>query len=153
MPAAVLLAIGADAESARRIGEQAGGELYLAMDNCPHQAVLVGEAAAAAARAKAIAIEEGLMCEQLPYDRAVHTPLFAPFAEDLRPIFAELPVRAASTPLWSCTTAAPLPRGPGGDPRAARRALDAAGALPRDDRGAARRRRTRVHRGRARAGT
>ena len=53
------------------------------------------------------------MCEQLPYDRAVHTPLFAPFAEDLRAIFAELPVRAASTPLWSCTTAAPYPDGPG----------------------------------------
>jgi acyl transferase domain-containing protein/phosphopantetheinyl transferase (holo-ACP synthase) len=111
VPAAVLLAIGSDAESARRIGEQAGGELYLAMDNCPHQAVLVGEAAAAA-RAKAIAIEEGLMCEQLPYDRAVHTPLFAPFAEDLRPIFAELPVRAASTPLWSCTTAGRYPEEP-----------------------------------------
>ncbi len=111
VPAAVLLAIGADAASARRIGEQAGGELYLAMDNCPHQAVLVGEPAAAA-RAKAIAIEEGLMCEQLPYDRAVHTPLFAPFAEDLRPIFAELPVRAASTPLWSCTTAGRYPEEP-----------------------------------------
>jgi acyl transferase domain-containing protein/phosphopantetheinyl transferase (holo-ACP synthase) len=111
VPAAVLLAIGADAASARRIGEQAGGELYLAMDNCPHQAVLVGETDAAA-RAKAIAVEEGLMCEQLPYDRAVHTPLFAPFAEDLRPIFAELPVRAASTPLWSCTTAGRYPEDP-----------------------------------------
>lgn len=111
VPAAVLLAIGADAASARRIGEEAGGELYLAMDNCPHQAVLVGEAGAAA-RAKAIAVEEGLMCEQLPYDRAVHTPLFAPFAEDLRPIFAELPVRAASTPLWSCTTAGRYPEDP-----------------------------------------
>ncbi|MCW3017841.1 MAG: acyltransferase protein [Solirubrobacterales bacterium] len=111
VPAAVLLAIGADAASARRIGDEAGGELYLAMDNCPHQAVLVGEAAAAA-RAKEIAIKEGLMCEQLPYDRAVHTPLFAPFAEDLRPIFAELPVRAASTPLWSCTTAGRYPQDP-----------------------------------------
>ncbi len=111
VPAAVLLAIGADAASARRIGEEAGGELYLAMDNCPHQAVLVGEAVAAA-RAKEIAINEGLMCEQLPYDRAVHTPLFAPFAEDLRPIFAELPVRAAKTPLWSCTTAGRYPEDP-----------------------------------------
>ena len=111
VPAAVLLAIGADAASARRIGEEAGGELYLAMDNCPHQAVLVGEATAAA-RAKEIAINEGLMCEQLPYDRAVHTPLFAPFAEDLRPIFAQLPVRAAKTPLWSCTTAGRYPEDP-----------------------------------------
>ena len=41
---AVLLALGADAEAARGSPAQAGGELYLAMDNCPHQAVLVGDA-------------------------------------------------------------------------------------------------------------
>jgi acyl transferase domain-containing protein/phosphopantetheinyl transferase (holo-ACP synthase) len=111
VPAAVLLAIGADAASARRIAEEAGGELHLAMDNCPHQAVLVGEAEAAA-RARAIALGEGLMCEELPYDRAVHTPLFAPFAEDLRATFARLPVRTPTTPLWSCTTAAPYPDDP-----------------------------------------
>ena len=111
VPAAVLLAIGADAEAARRIAEEAGGELYLAMDNCPHQAVLVGEADAAA-RAREIALGAGLMCEVLPYDRAVHTPLFAPFAEDLRATFAGLPVRAARTPLWSCTTAARYPDDP-----------------------------------------
>jgi acyl transferase domain-containing protein/phosphopantetheinyl transferase len=118
VPAAVLLALGTDAASAQRIGEQAGGELYLAMDNCPHQAVLVGEADAAA-RAREIAIDEGVMCEVLPYDRAVHTPLFAPFAEDLRPIFASLPVQGASTPLWSCTTAGPYPE----DPQAIRELL------------------------------
>ena len=51
--------------------------------------------------------------EELPYDRAVHTPLFAPFAEDLRATFARTPGRAArGTPLWSCTTAAPLPDDP-----------------------------------------
>src|ERR1700677_3313893 len=88
------------------------------MDNCAHQAVLVGEADAAA-RAREIAIAEGVMCEVLPYDRAVHTPLFAPFAEDLRPIFASLPVQGASTPLWSCTTAGPYPE----DPQAIRELL------------------------------
>lgn len=109
VPAAVLLAMGTDAETARRIGREAGGELYLAMDNCPHQAVLVGEAQAAE-RARRLALDAGLMCEQLPYDRAVHTPLFAPFAEDLRATFAGLPVRGADAGLWSCTTAAPYPR-------------------------------------------
>ena len=81
------------------------------MDNCPHQAVLVGEAGAAA-RARELAVAEGLMCEQLPYDRAVHTPLFAPFAEDLRATFARLPVSAPKVPMWSCTTAAPCPQSP-----------------------------------------
>ncbi|HWF26755.1 MAG TPA: acyltransferase domain-containing protein, partial [Solirubrobacteraceae bacterium] len=111
VPGAVLLAIGGDAAGVREIANEAGGELFLAMDNCPHQAVLVGEAEAVA-RARAIATAQGLMCEELPYDRAVHTPRFAPFAEDLRGIFAELPVRAPATELWSCTTAGPYPSDP-----------------------------------------
>jgi acyl transferase domain-containing protein/phosphopantetheinyl transferase (holo-ACP synthase) len=111
IPGAILLAIGADAARALEIAGEAGGELHLAMDNCPHQAVLVGEPTAAA-RAREIAAREGLVCEELPYDRAVHTPMFAPFAADLRPIFAELPVRPARAGLWSCTTAAPYPDDP-----------------------------------------
>jgi acyl transferase domain-containing protein/phosphopantetheinyl transferase (holo-ACP synthase) len=111
IPGAVLLALGAGAGDALRIAEAAGGELHLAMDNCPHQAVLVGEPDAAA-RVRTIARAEGLVCEVLPYDRAVHTPLFAPFAEDLRAVFAGLPVASAATELWSCTTAAPYPSDP-----------------------------------------
>jgi acyl transferase domain-containing protein/phosphopantetheinyl transferase (holo-ACP synthase) len=111
VPGAVLLAIGGDAAAVREIAAEAGGELFLAMDNCPHQAVLVGDADAVA-RARAIATAQGLMCEELPYDRAVHTPRFAPFAEDLRTIFAELPVRAPTIELWSCTTAGPYPPDP-----------------------------------------
>ncbi|MGP0047889.1 MAG: beta-ketoacyl synthase N-terminal-like domain-containing protein, partial [Solirubrobacteraceae bacterium] len=108
VPEAALLAIGADAEGARRIAQAAGGELYLAMDNCPHQVVVVGDAGAAA-RAREIAAADGVMCEVLPYDRAVHTPLFEPFAEELREIFAGLPVHATAAGLWSCTTVAPYP--------------------------------------------
>ena len=40
--------------------------------------------AAAIDGAREVAAREGLSAEVLPYDRAVHTPLFAPFAEDLR---------------------------------------------------------------------
>ena len=65
VPKAVLLALGCDAEGAERIAGEAGGELFLAMDNCPHQAVLVGETEAAS-RAKEIAVGEGLMCQELP---------------------------------------------------------------------------------------
>ena len=111
VPGAVLLAVGASAAEVQEIAAQAGRELYLAMDNCPHQAVLVGDGDAIA-RAREIATGLGLMSEQLPYDRAVHTPLFAPFAEDLREVFARLPVRAGAGGLWSCTTAAPYPDDP-----------------------------------------
>jgi len=111
VPAAVLLAVGAGAEEVAEIAAQAGGELHVAMDNCPHQAVLVGEPEAAE-RACVIAVDRGLMCEVLPYDRAVHTPSFAPFAADLEAIFAGLPISAPAIPLWSCTTASPYPADP-----------------------------------------
>ncbi len=111
VPGAVLLAVGAGVADAERIAAQAGDGLFLAMDNCPHQTVLVG-AAEPVARARELATAEGFMCEQLPYDRAVHTPLFAPFAEDLRAVFAALPVRTPARAVWSCTTAAPYPDDP-----------------------------------------
>jgi acyl transferase domain-containing protein/phosphopantetheinyl transferase len=111
IPRAALLALGAGRERALEIVRSAGGGLHLAMDNCPHQTVLVGDAAAAA-RARELATADGVVSEQLPYDRAVHTPEFAPFAEDLRGIFAGLPVHAPRTPLWSCTTAARYPDDP-----------------------------------------
>ncbi len=111
VPAATLLAMGTDAEQAQRIADQAGGELYVAMDNCPHQVVVVGEPEAAA-RARRIAAAEGVMCEVLPYDRAVHTPLFTPFTDDLRALFAKLPVQSTPAGLWSCTTVSPYPEDP-----------------------------------------
>ena len=129
---------------ARASRREAGGELYLAMDNCPHQAVLVGPPEPAE-RARELAAREGIVCEVLPYDRAVHTPLFAPFADDLRAVFAVAAGRGRSR--RSCGRAR-RPRRTrdeaGGDPRAAGRALDQPGALPRDDRGALRRRRAPV---------
>ncbi|QEC48329.1 acyltransferase domain-containing protein [Baekduia soli] len=111
VPRAVLLALGADAAKAAEIAAAAGGELHLAMDNCPHQVVLVGEREAVA-RAHALASADGIVAEQLPYDRAVHTPMFEPFAEDLRKVFAGLPVRRPHTALYSCTTAARCPEEP-----------------------------------------
>jgi acyl transferase domain-containing protein/phosphopantetheinyl transferase (holo-ACP synthase) len=111
LPRAVLLALGTDGASALAMAEEAGGQLHLAMDNCPHQSVLVGEPGAAA-RAREIAAREGVVCEELPYDRAVHTPMFTPFAEDLRAVFADIPVGSAPEQLWSCTTAAPYPDDP-----------------------------------------
>ena len=69
---------------------------------------------------------QGLMCEELPYDRAVHTPLFAPFAEDLRAIFAAASGARRRRPAVVVHDRRPLPARPRRDPGAARRALDAA---------------------------
>ncbi|HWC27023.1 MAG TPA: beta-ketoacyl synthase N-terminal-like domain-containing protein [Solirubrobacteraceae bacterium] len=108
VPRAVLLAVGADRERVEAIALEAGGELRVAIDNAPHQTVLVGPPAAAD-RAREILHREGLIFEQLTYDRAVHTPAFAPYSDPLARIFAGVDVGPAQVPVHSCATTAPYP--------------------------------------------
>jgi len=113
VPKATLLAIAADRERVEAVAREAGGELYVGMDNCAHQTVLVGEPEAAD-RARGILQSESIIHEQLPYDRAVHTQRFAPFADALRDVFATTDIRAPHTPLYSCTTGQRYPDDPDG---------------------------------------
>jgi acyl transferase domain-containing protein/phosphopantetheinyl transferase len=111
VPRAMMLAIASDREQAAEIARQAGGNVYLAMDNCPHQTVLVGDIADVE-RARGIAHDAGLIYEVLTFDRPYHTPLFAPYAEQLRASFSETPIQSAQIPVYSCTTAEPYPDDP-----------------------------------------
>jgi acyl transferase domain-containing protein/4'-phosphopantetheinyl transferase EntD/acyl carrier protein len=91
----------------------AGGALHLAMDNCPHQVVLAGsEAAIAAAHARLRAV--GAVCQRLPFARGYHTPLFAPFRDEMRPFFDAIAFTTPAVPLYSCVTAARMPDDPAG---------------------------------------
>lgn len=103
LPRATLLAIAAERDQVEAVAAEAGGDLMVGMDNCPHQVVLMGDPEAAE-RARAILDRDGLIYEQLPYDRAVHTPRFAAFSEALRDVFTGLEVGPAETPLYTCTT-------------------------------------------------
>ncbi|MCO5176896.1 MAG: acyltransferase domain-containing protein [Thermomicrobiales bacterium] len=111
VPRATLLAIAAPRTQVDAIAQEAGGDIYLAVENCPHQAVLIGELAAAE-RARAIVERQGLIYEQLTYDRAVHTPLFEPYTADLRQLYEQVPVRPATIPLYSCATTRRYPEAP-----------------------------------------
>ncbi|HLI52213.1 MAG TPA: acyltransferase domain-containing protein, partial [Thermomicrobiaceae bacterium] len=111
VPQAMMLAIAADREQVEAIARQAGGDVFLAMDNCPHQTVLVGRIADVE-RARDIAQSLGLIYEQLTFDRAYHTPLFAEYADQLRSAFARTPIQTAQLPVFSCTTGQPYPDDP-----------------------------------------
>ncbi len=111
IPKAMMLAIGADRERAEAIAQEAGGDVFLAMDNCPHQSVLVGERNAVE-RAREITQREQLIFEELTFDRAYHTELFRPYAENLRSVFEDVQIRDPRTPVLSCTTATEYPRDP-----------------------------------------
>ncbi len=112
IPRAMMLAIGAGREQAESIAREAGGDVFLAMDNCPHQAVLVGERSAVE-RAREITKREQLIYEELTFDRAYHTALFKPYAENLRAVFDEVEIHEPAIALYSCTTAAEYPSDPG----------------------------------------
>jgi acyl transferase domain-containing protein len=109
VPAAALWAVAAD----RRTVEEAcreeglGDEVVLAIDNCPHQVVVAcrpGSAAASRLRAR------GLICEELPFARAYHTPRFAAAIGPVRDFFEGLDISTPEVPIYSCATAARMPR-------------------------------------------
>jgi acyl transferase domain-containing protein/phosphopantetheinyl transferase (holo-ACP synthase) len=114
-PKAALLAIGAGRERVEEIAGAVGGELFVAMDNCLHQAVLAGRSADVD-RALEIVRREGLIYEYLSFDRAYHTPQFASYAVHLGEVFAQLPIQAGTVPTYSCTSVDLYP----GDPAAIR---------------------------------
>lgn len=108
-PEAMLLAIAADTNTVNSIIETVGGDLCLAMSNCPHQNVV--------AVSKALAdpvIEElrkrAIIYEILPFDRPYHTAMFHEYAEEAGKVFfSQLAVSPPAIETYSCTTAARYP--------------------------------------------
>ncbi|HEY63311.1 MAG TPA: acyltransferase domain-containing protein [Caldilineae bacterium] len=105
IPQAMMIAVGAGLDRVLPIIEQVEGEIYVGMDNCPHQSVIVGERAAVES-AMAIMKDQGLIYEALPFERAYHTPLFAPYMQLFRDFYDQLPLAVPKVRLYSCVTAA-----------------------------------------------
>ena len=109
VPEAKLIAVAADSTVVKSIVDEVGGDLYVAMDNCPHQSVLVGSPAAAEQAIEHLR-RRGIIYEILPFDRPYHTPMFQAYAEGAGDeFFARLPISAPRTETWSCTTASRYP--------------------------------------------
>jgi acyl transferase domain-containing protein/phosphopantetheinyl transferase len=102
-----LLAVGAGRAKVEAVLADVSGELYVAMDNCPHQVVVVGERSAAD-RAVEELQRRGYLFEALRFDRGYHTPLFSRFSDTLRDFQNEWIVAPPRLPLYSCTSVAPF---------------------------------------------
>jgi acyl transferase domain-containing protein len=112
VPDGVLLAVGpADPEVIAALSIQAESDVFLAMDNCPHQAVLWGSAEAIA-RIEQQLRRQGAVCQKLPFSRAYHTPLFAPVCDELEGFYSNATFSIPEIPLYSCVTAARVPDDP-----------------------------------------
>jgi phosphopantetheine--protein transferase-like protein len=109
IPEAVLVAVGSvEPGAARTLVERSRGTIHLAMDNCPHQFVLCGEAGALRPVLEQLQ-RDGALCEDLPFNRAYHTSLFEPVCRHLAAFYGRLSVRVPETTIYSGATAAPLP--------------------------------------------
>jgi acyl transferase domain-containing protein/phosphopantetheinyl transferase len=112
VPETALVAIAADSATVRSTVEQFSGDIYVAMENCPHQNVIVGNKTAVEQAIEHLR-QRGLIFEFLPFDRPYHTPMFRPYAEGAgRDFFSQLPLSAPDIDVYSCTTASLYPRSP-----------------------------------------
>jgi acyl transferase domain-containing protein len=77
LPTARLVAVAAPRDKVEAILAMADGLVAIAMDNCPHQVVIAGEPGAVEAVVDRLKAER-MLCEDLLFSRAYHTPGFAP---------------------------------------------------------------------------
>jgi malonyl CoA-acyl carrier protein transacylase len=109
---AILLAVGAGKNVVEQvIGETAATGAFLAMDNCPHQSVVVGPPTIMTA-IEAELQKRRFVCERLPFDRPYHTPLFEPYLRPLCDLFDTIEFRTPQTSIYSCSTGVPFPSSP-----------------------------------------
>ncbi len=112
-----MLAVGAGTAKVQQLLSDSGlptgdsSGVFLAMDNCPHQVVLVG-AHDAIARADSILRRANLIVQQLDLPRPYHTKLFRPFASTLAQVFESMEFREPEVPIYSCATATRFPNEP-----------------------------------------
>jgi malonyl CoA-acyl carrier protein transacylase/phosphopantetheinyl transferase (holo-ACP synthase) len=108
VPGARLVAVAADRARVEDVCREVGPDVSVAIDNCPHQVVLAGPPGAVEA-VVGLLRSRGVLCEDLPFDRAYHTPAFAEALGPVRAFFDDLPFFPPAVPLYSCAVAGAVP--------------------------------------------
>ena len=116
---AALLAVGASREKVEGYLAEANPPLssdgqptvYVAMDNCPHQTVLVGVPTAMAVVEETLRKHDAIY-ERLDLDRPYHTRLFEPLMGPLRHMFDQVSFSRPKHAVYSCTTGKLFPDDP-----------------------------------------
>ena len=102
---------GADRARVERALEARAGRAFLALDNCPHQVVLLGEHQAIAEISTELRAE-GAACLDVSLGAPFHTPLFERAIGGMAAFYDRLGVRAPRIPVWSGARNAPFPPDP-----------------------------------------
>jgi acyl transferase domain-containing protein/phosphopantetheinyl transferase/acyl carrier protein len=85
-----------------------GGDVYLAIDNCPNQVVICGSESSIERVVEQLR-PTGAVCTPLPFQRPYHTPAFGPYCAQVRPFFDRLEIGPARLTAWCAGTASPFP--------------------------------------------
>jgi malonyl CoA-acyl carrier protein transacylase/phosphopantetheinyl transferase len=112
VPGLVFAALGCGAEQAAHVIDGLDG-VVVSHDNCPHQSIVCGEEAAVAAVLDGLRTR-GITGQVLPFRSGFHSPMVAPYLDRLLDVFAGLPTRVPTVPIWSATTVEPYPDDPVG---------------------------------------
>ncbi|HKP13239.1 MAG TPA: acyltransferase domain-containing protein, partial [Blastocatellia bacterium] len=105
IPTAKVLAIGGgDPALVASLIAESGGALQMTIDNCPHQVVVCGPAEAIASATEYLQAR-GVICTVMPFDHAVHSPLFQPICDQIAAAHHSLNIVPPRIPVYSCTTA------------------------------------------------
>lgn len=110
VPKGVLLNIGASTAEDFAAALAAHPNIHFTMDNCPNQKIVFADEKTAA-EVSAMLTAKGAICARLPLTWAYHTDHVRPLAERFRTLFEEVSVGEPTTQLYSCSTAAPFPKG------------------------------------------
>jgi len=96
-----------DEGTLRELLDEYEGRAFLAMDNCPHQAVLfcLGDVLEEISTRLS---ESGALCFPLPFERPFHTPLFEPALPYIRPIMDRARIGTPEVPVLSCASLEPI---------------------------------------------
>jgi acyl transferase domain-containing protein/phosphopantetheinyl transferase len=111
LPEAALAAVGAGRMILTPLLDQFAGQVFICNDNCPHQVVIAGQKDAVKKAIEQLRAE-GVVCQELPFNRAYHTTMFEVVTQAQREFFQELPLSPPETEIYSCSTMRPYPRDP-----------------------------------------
>lgn len=112
IPRGALLTIGAfNPEKLQTLLDQFEGNLHLAMNNCPNQAIVFGNPDDIQGAMSYIK-DQGGICALLPFDRAYHTPLFADVSQAFRAFYDSLEISEPETTLYTCVNGQTFPSDP-----------------------------------------
>lgn len=90
---------------------QDAADVYVALDNCPHQVVLCGPQSSIDPVLQRLRAD-GVLCQVLSFESGFHSPVFTDYVDPIRRVVERLEIVSPSVPVWSATTCGPYPADP-----------------------------------------